>query len=74
MDKGYKWIVSDPEMLGGKPTIRGTRLSVSFLLECLAEGMTPDEIDETYAPFPHEAIPEMLRVASQALDSANVAA
>lgn len=70
----YKWIVCDPELLGGKPAIRGTRFSVAFLLQCLAEGMTPEEIDATYAPFPHEAIPEILRAASAALDSVNVAA
>ena len=72
--KDYRWIVCDPELLGGKPALRGTRFSVSFLLSCLAEGMTPDEIDATYSPFPHEAIPELLRAASEALDAANVAA
>lgn len=74
MSDQYQWIICDPDLLGGKPAIRGTRLSVSFVLQCLAEGMTPDEIDETYAPFPHEAIPEILKAASQAMDSSNVAA
>lgn len=27
------WIVTDPDILGGKPCVRGTRLSVEFLLE-----------------------------------------
>jgi Protein of unknown function (DUF433) len=31
-----KWIVSDRDHLGGKPRVRGTRISVAFLLECLA--------------------------------------
>jgi uncharacterized protein (DUF433 family) len=62
--KNYNWIVMDPEMLGGKPAIRGTRLSVSLLLSCLAEGMSAEEIEESYGSFPREAIPEVLRAAS----------
>ena len=72
--KDYRWIILDPNLLGGKLTIRGTRFSVSFLLECLADGMSPAEIESTYGPFPHEAMPEILRAASEALDTPNVAA
>ena len=32
-----RWIVADPELLGRKPAIRGTRFSVAFILSCLAE-------------------------------------
>jgi hypothetical protein len=34
--KDYQWIVADPQLLGGKLAIRGTRLAVSLILECLA--------------------------------------
>ena len=37
--KDYQWIVADPDLLGRKLAIRGTRLSVSLILECLANGM-----------------------------------
>ena len=30
--KQYIWIVADPQLLGGKLAIRGTRLSVSLIL------------------------------------------
>jgi len=70
----YKWIVRDPDLLGGKLAVRGTRLSVSFVLGCLAEGMSADEIAQTYGPFPKEAIPEIMKVASELLDSEHVAA
>jgi uncharacterized protein (DUF433 family) len=70
---GYQWIVSDPELLGGKLAIRGTRFAVSFILACLAEGMSPEEIQATYGPFPQEALPEIMRIASEALDTAHVA-
>jgi uncharacterized protein (DUF433 family) len=72
--RDYKWIVRDPDLLGGKLAIRGTRLSVSFVLACLAEGMSAEEIAQTYAPFPQEAIPEIMQVAAELLDSGHVAA
>jgi len=72
--KDYRWIVADPGLLGGKLAVRGTRFSVSFILSCLAEGMSPEEIEETYGALPRDAIPEIMRVASEFLDSAHVAA
>lgn len=37
-------IVSDPRIMGGKPTIKGTRITVELILEELADGMTVGEI------------------------------
>jgi len=48
----FRWIVADPELLGGKLAIRGTRFSVSFILACLAEGMSIEEIGRLTAGFP----------------------
>lgn len=70
----FRWIVADPDLLGGKLAIRGTRFSVSFILSCLAEGISPEEIAETYGAFPKEAIPEVMKVASELLDFPHVAA
>ena len=70
----FRWIVSNPEIFGGKPIVKGTRLSAAFILSCLAEGMSPEEIDQTYAPFPHEAIPEIMKLSAQLLDQPDVAA
>jgi len=73
--KDYHWIVADPQLLGGKLAIRGTRLSVALILESLANGMSLDEIDAAFDhSFPHEAMPEILKVASELTDSFNVAA
>ncbi len=64
--KDYRWIVADLRLLGGKLAIRGTRLSVSLILECLAGGMSLEDIDEAFdRAFPHEALPEVLKVASE---------
>ncbi len=72
--RDYKWVVRDPGLLGGKLAVRGTRLSVAFVLACLGEGMSMEEIAETYGPFPLDAIPEIMKVAAELLDSGHVAA
>jgi uncharacterized protein (DUF433 family) len=73
--KDYQWIVADPALLGGKLAIRGTRLSVSLILECLANGMTLDDISGAYDySFPPEALSEVLQVASELTESFRVAA
>ena len=72
--RNYRWIVSDPEIFGGKPIVKGSRFTVSFILSCLAEGMTADDIDSTYAPFPHEAVSEILKFTSELTDTPDVAA
>jgi uncharacterized protein (DUF433 family) len=41
-------IVLDPAILVGKPIIRGTRLSVDFVIGLLAEGWSEDQIVENY--------------------------
>jgi len=69
--KTYRWIVKDPELLGGKLAVRGTRLSVALILECLANDMDMAEIDAAFGgAFPHEALPEVLKVASELADVA----
>ena len=66
--KNYQWIVTNPEIFSGKPIIRGTRFSVAFLLGCLAEGMTADEIEKTYGAFPKVCISEVLKFAEGLAD------
>jgi len=73
--KDYKWIVADARLLGGGLAIRGTRLSVSLILESLSNGMTLKDIDESFDhAFPHAALPEVLKLAAELADSIRVAA
>jgi uncharacterized protein (DUF433 family) len=51
-----RWIVADPEHLGGKPRVTGTRISIAFLLESLAAGMTIPEIVHAYPTLSEEAV------------------
>jgi uncharacterized protein (DUF433 family) len=73
--KEYRWIVADPDLLGGKLAIRGSRVSVSLVLECLANGMTVDDINAAYDNvLPPDALSEVLKVASELTESFHVAA
>ena len=51
-----KWIVADPEHLGGSPRVRGTRISVALILESLAAGMSVGEIVEAYPSLTVESV------------------
>ena len=43
-------VVSDPEIMFGKPVIKGTRLPVEIVVEKVAYGATPDDLRKDY-PF-----------------------
>jgi uncharacterized protein (DUF433 family) len=60
-------IVSDPEILDGTPCVRGTRLSVEFLLELAASGATPAQILTSYPELTHEGLAAAFRYAAHAL-------
>lgn len=49
-------IVVDPQILVGKPIIKGTRISVEFILELLANGWTSEEIQKNYPQLKREDI------------------
>ena len=57
-------IVVDPKVLGGKPAIKGTRLSVSLILELLASGSSEASILAGYSRLSVEDIRACLRYAS----------
>src|SRR2546422_11639104 len=71
---GFRYLVTNPERLGGKPTIRGTRLSASFILAYLAEGMSYEDIVREYSAFPRDSLAEVLRFAAAVTDRNDVAA
>lgn len=50
------WIVADSEHLGGSPRVRDTRISIAFLLESLAAGMSIEEIVDAYPSLSEESI------------------
>lgn len=62
-----RYIVADPKICHGQPTIRGTRIMVSQVLEQVALGMDWVSISERWGgSIPKEAIAEAVRLSSQA--------
>ena len=59
-------IVLDPAVLLGKPVVRGTRLSVEFIVERLAEGWTIENMLESYPGLTREDVLACLEYAESA--------
>ena len=64
-------ISSSPRVMVGKPVIRGTRLSVEYILNLLAHGATVTEILEEYEGLVEADIRACLLFASRALEGAS---
>jgi uncharacterized protein (DUF433 family) len=62
-------ITLNPKVMAGKPVIRGTRLSVEYVLNLLAHGATCDEILQEYEGLTKEDILACLLYASEVLKS-----
>jgi len=60
-------IALNPEVLAGKPVIRGTRLAVEFIIELLAQGWTYEDILRNYPGIKTEDIHACLQYASDVL-------
>jgi len=60
-------IVADTQILGGKPCVRGTRLSVEFLLELAASGATQQEILAQYPQLTADGLAAAFRYAADVL-------
>jgi uncharacterized protein (DUF433 family) len=65
-------IIQDPAVLGGKPVIAGTRISVSLILNLLANGYSFTRITEAYPHISSENIRECLEYASRRLDGEEI--
>lgn len=63
----YERITSSPDILGGKPCIRGTRISVEFILELLASGAGRADVVAAYPHLTNEDIEQALRYAADNL-------
>jgi uncharacterized protein (DUF433 family) len=68
----FAHIVSDVSILGGKPCVRGTRISVEFILELFASGATHKDILRAYPHLTAESIAEALRYAARFLKNESI--
>ncbi len=60
-------IIVDPDILVGKPVIKGTRIAVEFIIDLLAQGWSKDEILRNYPGLTQEDIRACLSYASKIL-------
>jgi uncharacterized protein (DUF433 family) len=65
-------ITLDPDILAGKPVIRGTRLAVEFIIGLMADGWTEADILKNYPGIMHEDILACLAYARDTLSSEKV--
>lgn len=65
----FKHIVSDPEILGGKPIVKGSRISVQLILEWIASGASIGDIAAEFPHLPQEGIREAVIYAAHFLDN-----
>jgi uncharacterized protein (DUF433 family) len=61
-------VTTDPEILGGTPVFTGTRVPVAVLFENLADGLSLEEILESYPTLKREQAIEALQQAERLLE------
>jgi uncharacterized protein (DUF433 family) len=57
-------ITFDPNMMGGKACIRGMRITVSLILNLVANGMTTEQVIEAYPYLEQDDIRQTLQYAA----------
>lgn len=65
-------ITVNPEVMVGKPTIRGLRITVEQILKALASGVTSDELLEDYPELEHKDIQAALLYAAELVSEEQV--
>jgi uncharacterized protein (DUF433 family) len=65
-------IVLDPAILTGKPTIKGTRIAVEFVVDLMARGWSVDDILREYDHLSADDVQACLAYASDMLQSERI--
>lgn len=68
MQHTFDRITVEPNVMQGKPCVRGMRITVSLVVNLVAAGMTRDEIIRNYPALEPEDIAQCLSYASWAVD------
>ncbi len=63
------YIQPDPSVLIGKPTVKGTRLAVTFLLDLFAAGWTEQQVLDSYPTLTAEALRAVFAFAADCLQN-----
>ena len=65
-------IVLDPQVLVGKPVVRGTRLAVEFIVGLLADGWSQQDVLDNYPGLQREDIMACLAYARERLQAERI--
>ena len=60
-------VISNPAVLGGKPIIKGTRISVEMVMEWIASGASRDDILMNYPHLSVDDVQQAIGYAAQAV-------
>ena len=60
-----EYIHSDPGIISGKPVVKGTRLSVDFLLELLANGWSEGQLLDSYSNLNRDSLRAVFAFAAE---------
>jgi uncharacterized protein (DUF433 family) len=60
----FDFISTNPRILGGKPCIKGTRISIEFILELVASGASIGDILENYPHLPEIGVKQAIQYAN----------
>ena len=66
------YIERNPEILGGKPVIKGTRISVELIMRKLGGGYTPDDVLKAYPHISREQISAACEYAADVISNEEV--
>ena len=58
-------VAVDPNVCAGRPFIRGTRISITIILDALTQGLSPEEVIQHYPALENEDLHAALAYASQ---------
>lgn len=70
MTSWQNYLHADPTILAGKPVVRGTRLSIDFLLELLANGWREETILHEYPQLTPEALQAVFQFVAECMRDA----
>ncbi len=68
----HKRVVVNPKIHHGEPCIRGTRIPVTLIIGSLAEGMTAEEIMQSYPQLTIEDVRAALAYAAEVMESETI--
>lgn len=71
-EESYRRIVVDPEVMVGKPIIKGTRIPVDAIIRAIAQGVSIQELLEDYPNLTREDIKASLEYAAELTEGEDI--